>query len=96
MFPYDKKNKALHAFQPVRVLSGRDLYRKYGQRVPVDTSDFVGFSRNPLERMEHAMQNAHISAEEHIRLMNELDQRDSHSSPSDNSHDDDDSNSDPE
>lgn len=76
MIRYNRNTKALHAFQPVRVLTGRDLYRKYGQRVPVDTSDFVGFSRNPLERMEHAMQNAHISAEEHIRLMNELEQRD--------------------
>lgn len=75
MIRYDRKNKALHAFQPVRVLTGRDLYRKYGQRVPVDTEDFVGFSRNPLERMEHAMNNACISAEEHIRLMNELEKQ---------------------
>lgn len=75
MIRYDRTRKALNAFQPVRVLTGRDLYRKYGQRVPVDTTDFVGFSRNPLERMENAMRNAHISAEEHIRLMNELEQR---------------------
>lgn len=75
MIRYNRNTKSLRAFQPVRVLTGRDLYRRYGQRVPVDTEDFVGFSRNPLERMEQAMRNAHISAEEHIRLMNELEQQ---------------------
>lgn len=94
MFRYDKKTKALHAFQPVRVLSGRDLYRRYGNRVPVDTSDFVGFSRNPLERMEHAMQNAHMSAEEYARIMNELESRESKETPPDNSSDPDDSGTD--
>lgn len=96
MFRYDRKTKALHVFEPVRVLSGRDLYKKYGQRVPVDKTDFVGFSRNPLELMDHAMQNAHISAEEHIRLMNELDSRESRETPRDKSPDDVDSSSDSE
>lgn len=72
MIRYDRNKKALHAFKSVRVLSAKDMYMRYGQRVPVDTSEFLGFSRNPLERMDSAMERAHISAEEHIRLMNEL------------------------
>lgn len=72
MIRYDRTKKALHAFKSVRVLSAKDMYMRYGQRVPVDTSEFLGFSRNPLERMDSAMEKAHISAEEHIRLMNEL------------------------
>lgn len=61
MIKYDKKTKALHSFEPVRVLSGRDLYQRYGNRVPVDKKDFVGFSRNPLERMENAIENVRTS-----------------------------------
>lgn len=75
MIRYDRKNKALHAFKAVRVLSAKDMYMRYGQRVPVDKSNFIGFSRNPLERMENAMEHAHISAEEHYRLMNELEKQ---------------------
>lgn len=73
MFPYSK-SKVLHGFKPVRVLTGKDLYRRYGQRVPVDKEDFTGFSRNPLERMDNAMKNAHMTFEDYQRVMAELQQ----------------------
>lgn len=73
MFPYNKI-KALHSFKPVRVLSGKDLYQRYGQRVPVDKEDFAGYSRNPLERMDYAMDKAKMSFEDYQRIMSELQQ----------------------
>lgn len=75
MIRYDRNKKALHAFKAVRVLSAKDMYMRYGQRIPVDTSEFLCFSRNPLERMESAMKKAHMSAEEYFSVMDELEKQ---------------------
>lgn len=51
-------DKALNAFSPVRVLSAKDLYLKCGERICRDKGDFTGYGRNPLERMDAALENA--------------------------------------
>lgn len=53
MYPINEK-KILHKFKYQRILSGRDLFRHLGERIPTDRG-FMS-SRHPSSRQDMAME----------------------------------------